>query len=60
MIDFFINKLFGNIDIEELKKDHIMYSIFLTDLISRVEGFCETYNKDKTEIYQIVGNILYK
>ncbi len=59
MIDYVIRNYVKNINIEELKQDDIMYSIWLSGFIEKIENFCDTYNKDKVEVYQKIGKILY-
>ncbi len=59
-IRFLINKQFNGIDIESLKQDNIMYSIFMIDLIKKVDNLCDLYKQNKVDIYQEIGSILYK
>lgn len=53
-----IKNQFKNIDIEQLKQDNVMYSIFLIDTIRRLDNFCEMYKQDKTEAYLNLSRLL--
>jgi len=58
VINNMIKKQFKDVNVEELKKDNIMYSIFLMDTIRRLDNFCELYKKDKTEAYINLSKLL--
>ncbi len=59
-IEFAINRNMLGINVEEIKKDDIMYSIFLSNLIKNIDNLCEVHNQDKSEVYEYLGKVLYK
>jgi len=59
MIDYVIRNYIKNIDIESLKQDDVMYSVWLSGFISKIESFCDLHKINKEEVYLKIGKILY-
>ena len=59
MIRALIDKKLKDVNIEELKKNDLLYQLYLYKLIEYIEDNCDYFGLDKSKAYIHLGKILY-